>query len=79
MGLETDHNPIYTVHWVHKKIRIYLHMTLDTEKYQNICICNIGIRNRSQPYLYGTLGTQENQNLSTHDIGYREISKYMYM
>ena len=54
-------------------------MTMDTKKYKNICICNNGIRNRSQPYLYGTLGTQENQNLSTHDIGYREISKYMYM
>jgi len=62
LGLETDHNRVYTLDWVHKKIRIYPHMTFDKEKYQNICVCNIGIRNRPQPYLYVALGTKENQN-----------------
>jgi len=71
--METDHNwversqRVFNLHWIKRKIRIYVHVILDIEKYRNICICDITV------HLYVTLGKEKNQNLSTHDNGYKEI------
>jgi len=44
MGIRNRSHCIYTLHWVYSKIKIYLHVSLDTEKYKNVSIYDIGIR-----------------------------------
>jgi hypothetical protein len=46
IGIRNRSKCIYRLHSVHSKIKIYLHMTLDTEKYQIVSIRDFGYRKR---------------------------------